>query len=158
MIFDSDSTYLHLCSCVTGVTTGFKSDFIGGSCTKVPERSSGITIVKAIIIGECITSCTLKEDNGELCTLKTQMVHAPSSKFRLMRPQWLRIQGIKQGVPKDKRSQFNINNEAEVLLFDNRTINFNINHDPKILFHILTVNPGIKSTNLFNCLFLHHAR
>ena len=91
MIFDSDSSHLHLESCVTGGLTGFKRDFIEGSYAEVAERSSDTTAGKSIIIGEGIAAWTFKDDTGELCTLKTHVAHAPSSKYRLMSPQWLGI-------------------------------------------------------------------
>ena len=91
MMFGSDYTHLCLDSCITGALTYFKSDFIEGSCTEVPEKSPDIATVKALTIGEGIAACTLKEDNGDLCTLKTHMAHVPSIKFRLIASQWLGI-------------------------------------------------------------------
>ena len=78
------------------------------------------------------------------------MVCAPSNNFRLMAPQWSEIQERKQGVPKDKRSQFNIDYEEAVLIFDNRTKKFAIKHDPKMLVPVLTVKPGIKNYQYFS--------
>ena len=92
MLFDSDSTNLYVDSCVTGGLTGFKSDFIEGSYVEVAERSSDTTTGKAVTIGEGVAAYTLKDDDGELCTLKTKMAYAPSRKFRLMAPQWLGMQ------------------------------------------------------------------
>ena len=60
MVFDSDSSHLHLDSCVTASLTGFKSDFIEGSCAEVTERSSDTKTGKAVIIEEGISTCTLK--------------------------------------------------------------------------------------------------
>ena len=121
MTFYSDFTHLCLDSCITGGIAGVNSDFIEGLHAEVLERSSYNITGKVIVIGEEFASWTLKDDNVELCTLKTHMAHVPSSKFRLMAPQWLRIQERKQRVPKEKLSQWNIDYEDEVLLFHDRT-------------------------------------
>ena len=84
MIFDSDSSHLCLYSCVAGGLTDFKRDFIKGSYAQVAERSSDITTGKATTIGEGIAVYTFKDDARELCTLKTHMAYAPSSKNNLM--------------------------------------------------------------------------
>ena len=76
MVFDSDSSYLYLDSCVTRGLTGFKSDFIDELCAAVTERSYDTTTCKSIIIGEDIASFTLKDDTGELYTLKNHMAYA----------------------------------------------------------------------------------
>ena len=81
------------------------------------------------------------------------MAHDPSSKFRLMAPQWLGTKERKQGAPKDKRSQFKTNDEESVLLFCKRTRKVTIRHDQKILALVLTVNPGIKSQKYFSTAF-----
>ena len=70
-----------------------------------------------------------------------------------MTPQWLGIKERNQGVPKDKISQYNIDDQEAVLLFDNRTIGFTIKHDPKMLVPILNVNPGIKNCHSFQLPF-----
>ena len=69
MTFDSDSTHMHMDSCVTEELTGFKSDFIEVSYAEVLERSSGTATDESIVIGDDIAACTLKEDNGELSNL-----------------------------------------------------------------------------------------
>ena len=153
MVFDSYSSYFHLDSCVTAGLTGFKSDFIEGSHAEVTERSSDTTTGKAIIIGEGIAAHTFKDDTGELCTIKTHVTYAPSSKYRLMSPQWLGIQETKQGVPKEKCFQWNIEDEDAVLLFDNRSRRVTVKHDPKLLVPDLTVNPGIKNYQSFSLAF-----
>lgn len=44
--FDSDSASLYVDSCVTGGLTGFKQDFIEGTCVDVEERTSDTTAGK----------------------------------------------------------------------------------------------------------------
>ena len=82
-MFNSDSTHFCVDPCVSGGLISFKSNFIEGSHTEAPERSSDNTTCKAIMIGESVAACTLN-DNGELCTLKPHMAYAPSSKFCLI--------------------------------------------------------------------------
>ena len=153
MVFDSDSSHLCLDSCVTTGLTGFKSDFIEGSYAEVTERSSDTTTGKVITIEEGIAAYTFKDDTGELCTIKTHISHAPSSKYRLMSPQWLGIQERKQGVSKEKRSQCKIDDEEAVLLFDNRSRRVTVKYDTKMLVPVLTVNPDIKNHQSFSSAF-----
>ena len=82
---------MYLEPCVAAGLTGFKRDFIDGPHMEVTERSSDTTAGKANIIGEDIAAYTFKDDTVELCTIKTHMTYAPSSKHRLMPPQWLGI-------------------------------------------------------------------
>ena len=90
--FDSDSTNIFIDSCVEGGLTGFRSDFIEGTFVEIEKQTSYITTGKSSIIDEGIMDHTLKDDNGEDHTLHTRMAYDPSSKYRLMAPQWLRIQ------------------------------------------------------------------
>ena len=91
MAFDSDSSHLHMDSCVAGGMKGVKSAFVEGHHAEVAERSSLATTGKDAMIGEYASACTFKDDTGKLCTLKSHMTHAPSSKHRPMSPQWLSI-------------------------------------------------------------------
>ena len=92
IVFDSDSSHSCLYSCVAGVLAGFNSDFIEVSHAGTNERSSYVTTIKSTMIGESIATCTLNDDTGDICTLKTHVTHAPSSKHCIMSPQWLGIQ------------------------------------------------------------------
>ena len=68
-----------------------------------------------------------------------------------MSPQWLGIQERKQGVPKDKRSQCETDDEEATLLFDNRTKIFTVKHDANMLVPL--VNPGVKNHQSFYTAF-----
>ena len=81
------------------------------------------------------------------------MAYAPSSKHRMIYPQWLGIQERKQGVSKDKLSLCKIEEEEVMLIFDKRTRRVAVKHDPKILVPVLTVNPGIKNHQSFSTVF-----
>ena len=92
LLFDSDSTHLRVDSCSTDGLTRINSNFMEGPCTEVAERCSDTTTRKSIMFRKGIAACTLKDDNGELFSLKTKMECAPSRKFSLISPQWLDIQ------------------------------------------------------------------
>ena len=62
ILFDSDSSYLNMDSCVTRRLTSFKRDFIEGSYDEVTEISSDTNADKATRIGEGIAACTFKHD------------------------------------------------------------------------------------------------
>ena len=53
----------------------------------------------------------------------------------------------------DKLSQYNIDDEEEVSIFDNRTRKVVIKNDPKIMIPLLTVYPGIKNYQWFSTSF-----
>ena len=63
MLFDSDSTHLHVYSCVINGLTVFKSNFIEASHVEAAERSSNTSTGRKIIISEGIACCSLKDDN-----------------------------------------------------------------------------------------------
>ena len=69
------------------------------------ERTSYTTTGKASIICEGIAAFTLKDYNGEFHTLHTRIAYAPLSKYRIMAPQWLKMQGKEQRMAKDKHSR-----------------------------------------------------
>ena len=151
--FDSDSVNLYIDSCVTGGLTGFKTDFVDGTYVEVEERSSDTTTGKTSIIGEGIAAYSIKDDNGDDYTIFTKMSYAPSSKYRLMAPQWLGMQDKERGIPKEKRSRCELDDEEAVLILDERRRRVIIKHDPKMLVPVLNVNPGIKNYQSFDVAF-----
>lgn len=153
MKFDSDSVNLYIDSCVTGGLTGFKGDFVEGSCTDVPEKAMDTTAGKTTIIGEGIAAYRFVDDGGEPFTLYTKMSYAPQSKYRLLSPQWIGIQERDNGTPKDKRSKCEINDEEAIFYFANRQRKVTIKHDPRMLVPVLNVNPGIRNYQSFSKAF-----
>ena len=81
------------------------------------------------------------------------MSYAPSSKYRLLSPQWLGKQERDGGVPKDKRTQCIISDEEFTLCLHNRTKSVTIPHDPIMKVPVVQVNPGIRNFQSFATAF-----
>ena len=121
--------------------------------TKVSERCSDTTTCKDVVVVEGVVDHTFKYDNVEICTLKTKMVCALSSKFCLMAPHWLGIQEREQGVQKHEQFKWNIDDKEGILLFDSQNRKFAIKPDLKMLVVVLTVNPGVKKCQCLTTTF-----
>ena len=129
------------------------SDFIPGTCTKTEELSSQTTSGTTMIVGKGLAAYSLIDDKGNNYILKTKMSYAPSSKYRLMAPQWLGMQDKEAGVPKDKRSKCVIDDEYIQLIFDDRQRTLTVKHDSNMLVPVTHVNPGIKKFQSFAVAF-----
>lgn len=125
---------------------------------EISETSTDATAGKTTIIGEGIAAHRFIDDKGEPFTLCTKMSCAPQSKHRLISPQWIGIQEREKGVPKNKRSKCDIDDEEAIFYFDNRQRRVTIRHDTRMLVPVLNANPGMRNYQSFAkafCSLIH---
>ena len=147
--FDTDSVPLYIDSCVTGGLTGFKSDFTPGTLREIEPAHAATTAGTTSLVAEGIATYEVLTDDRQLHTITTKMSYAPSSKYRLLSPQWLGKQERDDGIPKDKRTQCVISDEECTLHLHNRTMSVTIPHDPIMKVPVVRVNPGIRNFQCF---------
>ena len=151
--FDLDSVNLYIDSCIIGRLTGFMTDLVDRTYVEVDKRSSDITTGKTSIIREGIVAYSIIDNNSNDYTIFTKMPYTPLSKYRLMALYWLGMQDKEWGIPKEKCSRYELDDEKVVLILDEHRRWVTIKHNPKMLVPVLNVNLGIKNFQSFNVAF-----
>ena len=153
--FDSDSIDFYLDTCVTNVLTGFKDDFLPNTFQEEnlgsPSTSNGLSSIS----GHSIACFRMTDDYGRPYDMKTPMNYSEYFKFCLISPQWIKKCKRAQGVPSDKLTHIEFEEDYYILKFENRTKSKKIQHHLMQLVPVLQLNKGIIKYSWFHSEFCY---